>query len=76
MHHLTVISRHLAFVHPSTFYHKAMTVLQQLSSRVLGAIRALFFLFDKEFKGTGAKQSINHASFDLSTKHLQIKHIN
>jgi len=74
MHHLTVISRHLAFVHPSTFYHRATTILQWLSSRVLGVIEVFFLLFDKEFKGTGAKQSINHASFDFSTKHVQIKH--
>jgi len=76
MHHPTVISRCPAFIHPSTFYHKATTILQWLSSQVLGAIEAFFFLFDKEFKGTGAKQSINHALFDLSTKHAQIKHIN
>ena len=53
-----------------------MTILQWLSSRVPGVIEDFFFLFDKEFKGTGAEQSINHASFDLSTKHVKIKHIN
>jgi len=44
-----------------------MTILQWLSSRVLGAIEAFFFLFDMELKGTGAKQSIHHALFDLPT---------
>jgi len=76
IHHLTVILRRPAFVHTSTFYCRATTILQWLSCRVLGAIEAFFFLFDKEFKGTAAKQSINHTSFDLSTKHVQIKHIN
>jgi len=68
MHHLIAISRCPAFVHPSTFNHRAMAILQWLSSKVLGAIEAFFFLFDKKFKGTGAKQSINHTLLDLSTK--------
>jgi len=76
MHHLTMISRCPAFVHPSTFYHKATTILQWLSSKVLVANEAFFFLFDKKFKETEEKQSITHASFDLSTKRAQIKHIN
>jgi len=66
MNHLTQISKCPAFVHLFAFSHRATTILQWLSSRVLGAIEAIF-LFDKEFKGTGAKQSINHALFDLST---------
>jgi len=76
MHHLTAISRHPVFAHPSTFYHRVTTILQWLSSKVLGVIEAFSFLFDKEFKETGIKQNTNHASFDLSTKHVQIKHIN
>jgi len=53
-----------------------MTILQWLSSRIFGTIEAFFFLFDKEFRETGAKQSINHTLFDLSTKYVQNKHIN
>jgi len=50
MHHLTAISRCPAFVHPSTFYHRAMTILQWLSSKLLGSIEAFFSYLTKNSK--------------------------
>jgi len=61
MHHLTAILRCPAFVHPSTFYHRATTILQWLNSRVLGAIEAFSSYLTRNSKELEQnKASITH----------------
>ena len=54
VYQLTQISRHPAFVHLSTFSHKATIILQWLSSRVLGVTKACLTRNSKELKQSKA----------------------